>query len=144
MVHPEGRTYFFSNLEIPVHQIRRQEPQLEIIEYPIANTEYPISKLRFSGIQFGWKLEIECWILGVQTLKFPYAKIQIPIQSNQNPSQGLLYSCTADISIWKNNSNNAMVLTFYLSFSLEIIFVNLFLHGVALQPYAMLLIAFGE
>jgi hypothetical protein len=35
-------------------------------EYPIANTEYPMSKL----IQFRWILEIECWILGVQTLKF--------------------------------------------------------------------------
>ena len=29
-----------------------------------------MSKLRFSGIKFRWKLEIECWILDVQTLKF--------------------------------------------------------------------------
>ncbi|MEI6425276.1 MAG: hypothetical protein WCP55_23905, partial [Lentisphaerota bacterium] len=36
-------------------------------EYPIANTEYPMSKLRFFWIQFRWILEIECWILGVQT-----------------------------------------------------------------------------
>jgi hypothetical protein len=53
MVHPEGRTYFFSNLEIPVHQIRRQEPQLEIIEYPIANTEYPMSKLNSIRMEIG-------------------------------------------------------------------------------------------
>ena len=30
-----------------------QGPQLKIIEYPIANTEYPMSKLRFNSDGFG-------------------------------------------------------------------------------------------
>jgi hypothetical protein len=32
-------------------------------KYPISNKEYPMSKLID---EFRWKLEIECWILGVQ------------------------------------------------------------------------------
>jgi len=38
-------------------------------------TEYPMSKLRFFWIQFRWILEIECWILSVQTLKFLYIEL---------------------------------------------------------------------